>query len=134
MNKLSLTITSELNNISKVESYIDQLFNEFKLSEKLRGKISLSIMEAVNNAILSGNKLNPQKMVKLDAAKNNRKIVIMVEDEGEGFDYKCLPDPTTSDNLMKATGRGLYLMITLTDKLLFMKNGSKVVMTFLLTY
>lgn len=130
MNNLSLTITSESGNIPKVENFIENLFNEFKLPKKLRGKITQSIIEAVNNAILHGNKQNPQKMVQLDAIKSYRKIIIMIEDEGEGFDCKNFPDPTIPNNPAKTAGRGLYLMRTLTDGLVFAKNGAKVVMIF----
>lgn len=59
-------------------------------------------------------------------------MIITVEDEGEGFDFSHIPNPTTPENLMKTTGRGLYLMMTLTDNLLFTRNGAKVEMTFVL--
>ena len=53
-----------------------------------------------------------------------------VEDGGEGFDFNNIPDPTTPENLIKVTGRGLFLMKKLTNELLFVQNGSKVIMTF----
>lgn len=132
MNKLELSISSEIVNIKKVESFIEYFMDEFQIQEKLRGKIALSIVEAVNNAIISGNKQNPQKMVKLKAIKNTKRVIITIEDEGEGFDFKQIPDPTTPERLMQTTGRGLYLMVNLTDELLFAKNGAKVIMSFFL--
>lgn len=132
MNKLELSIPSEVANVKKVENFVEYLMNEFQLQEKLRGKISLPIVEAVNNAILFGNKQNPQKTVKLTAIKSTKKITVTVEDEGEGFDFNKIPDPTTPDKLMQTTGRGLYLMVNLTDELLFARNGAKVIMSFLL--
>lgn len=130
MNKLSLTIASELTNLREVEHFIEKTIKEFELPEDIRGNITLSIMEAVNNSILYGNKQNPQKLVKLAAFKGRQKAVFTIEDEGEGFDFKSIPDPTTPENLEKATGRGLYLMTHLTDELLFAKNGAKVIMIF----
>lgn len=130
MNKLSLTIASELTNLREVEHFIEKTIKEFELPEDIRGKITLSIMEAVNNSILYGNKQDSQKLVKLAAFKGRQKTVFTVEDEGEGFDFKNIPDPTTPENLEKATGRGLYLMTHLTDELLFAKNGAKVIMIF----
>lgn len=118
-----------MNHIRKVENFIENLICEFKLPEELRGRITLSIVEAVNNAILYGNKQNPQKMVKIHAVRSNKKITVTIEDEGEGFDFNHFPDPTTRENSEKATGRGLYLMKSLTDELLFAKNGAKVMMT-----
>lgn len=132
MNKLELSISSEIVNIKKVESFIEYFMDEFQIQEKLRGKIALSIVEAVNNAIICGNKQNPQKMVKLKAIKNTKRVIITIEDEGEGFDFKQIPDPTTPERLMQTTGRGLYLMVNLTDELLFAKNGAKVIMSFFL--
>lgn len=132
MNKLELSISSEIVNIKKVESFIEYFMDEFQIQEKLRGKIALSIVEAVNNAIISGNKQNPQKMVKLKAIKNTKRVIITIEDEGEGFDFKQIPDPTTPERLMQTTGRGLYLIVNLTDELLFAKNGAKVIMSFFL--
>lgn len=133
MNKLSLTIASELNNIRGVENFIEKTIKEFELPEDIRGKIILSITEAVNNSILYGNKQDPQKLVKLAVFRSQKKVIFTVEDEGEGFDFKNIPDPTTPENLEKATGRGLYLMTHLTDELLFAKNGAKVIMVFSLT-
>lgn len=134
MKKLSITIASELNNIRKVENFIEKTIEQFKLSEELKGKITLSIIEAVNNSILYGNKQNPQKSVKLYAVRGRRKVIFTIEDEGEGFDYNNIPDPTTPLNLEQATGRGLYLMKHLTDVLLFDKNGAKVIMIFSLIH
>lgn len=130
MNRLDLTIASELNNIREVEDFIEKTIEQFKLSEDLKGKVTLSIIEAVNNSILYGNKQDSQKLVKLAAFKGRQKAIFIVEDEGEGFDFKNIPDPTTPENIEKATGRGLYLMTHLTDELLFAKNGAKVIMIF----
>ncbi len=80
--------------------------------------------------ILFGNKQNPLKKVKLTAIKNTQKVIITIEDEGEGFDLKKIPDPTTPENLMKTTSRGLYLMAAFTYELLFAKNGAKVILIF----
>lgn len=132
MSKSELTILSDLNNLPEVEDFIENLIDKFGIEENLRVRIMLPVVEAVNNAILFGNKKDSKKTVKLTAAKNNQKIVITVEDEGEGFDFSHIPNPTTPENLMKTTGRGLYLMMTLTDNLLFARNGAKVVMTFVL--
>lgn len=130
MNKLSLIIASELNNIREVEHFIEKTIKEFELPEDIRGKITLSIMEAVNNSILYGNKQDSQKLIKLAVVRSQKKVIFTVEDEGKGFDFKNIPDPTTPVNLEKATGRGLYLMTHLTDELLFAKNGAKVIMIF----
>ena len=132
MNKVEFTISSELNNIPQIEIFIDYLMSVFQIEEKHRGRITLSTIEAVTNAILFGNKRDSQKKVKVIAAKTVKTIMITVEDEGIGFDYRQIPDPTVPQRCMQAVKKGLYLMLNLTDKLSFTKHGAKVFMTFLL--
>ena len=127
MNKLSISISSEISNIVKVENFVETFTDYFALPSVLYGKISLSVIEAVNNAILSGNKRQPDKMVSLVAEKTDKQFKVTVSDEGEGFDYEVIPDP---DNINKITGRGLYLMKTLSDELIFENGGSTVTLVF----
>ena len=105
MNKLSISISSEISNIVKVENFVETFTDYFALPSVLYGKISLSVIEAVNNAILSGNKRQPDKMVSLVAEKTDKQFKVTVSDEGEGFDYEVIPDPTLPDNINKITGR-----------------------------
>lgn len=130
MNKSELSIPSEIGNIIKVENFIENFTDLFGIQPELFGKISLSVIEAVNNAILSGNKLSAEKLVKLEAWKDDHKFYVSVADEGEGFDYTHIPDPTLPVNVVKDAGRGLYLMKTLSDDLKFENNGSKVTLIF----
>lgn len=115
-----------------MEDFIDQIIIAFQIKEKLRGKITLSIIEAVTNAILFGSKQNSRKQVRVTVTKNIKTITFTVEDEGNGFDYTEIPDPTIPQKCMQAAKKGLYLMLNLTDKLSFAKHGAKVSMTFLL--
>jgi len=130
MNKLKLSVPSEVGNIIKVENFIESFSDIFDLRPEFFGKISLPVIEAVNNAILSGNKLSPEKEVKLEAWKEGNRFFVTVEDEGEGFDYMHIPDPTLPDNIEKDAGRGLYVMKSLSDELLFENNGAKVTLVF----
>lgn len=130
MSKLEISISSEIGNIVKVENFIDSFAGYFNLQPKVMGKISLSIIEAVNNAILSGNKRQPDKKVNITAEKINQQFRVTVSDEGEGFDYSIIPDPTLPGNIDKDKGRGLYLMKTLSDELIFENNGSEVTLVF----
>ena len=111
MNKLSISISSEISNIVKVENFVETFTDYFALPSVLYGKISLSVIEAVNNAILSGNKRQPDKMVSLVAEKTDKQFKVTVSDEG-------------------ITGRGLYLMKTLSDELIFENGGSTVTLVF----
>lgn len=132
MNKLEIEISSEISNIVKVENFIESFTTFFQLPADLYGKISLSVIEAVNNAILSGNKRQPEKLVKLTAEKSDTEFKVTVHDEGEGFDFTNIPDPTLPDNINKVTGRGLFIMKTLSDELIFEDNGATVTLVFCL--
>ena len=130
MKKLEIEVSSEISNIIKVENFIEAFTSHFNLDSDLYGKISLSVIEAVNNAILSGNKRQPDKYVKLVAWKQDNRFMVTVSDEGEGFDYTNIPDPTLPDNINKVTRRGLFLMKTLYDDLIFENNGATVTLVF----
>lgn len=130
MNKLEISISSEISNIVKVENFIESFVEYFQLPSDLFGKISLAVIEAVNNAILSGNKRIPDKLVTLTAERMDDKFMVTVSDEGEGFDYTNIPDPTLPDNINKVTGRGLFLMKTLSDELNFENNGATVTLVY----
>ena len=130
MNMLEISISSEISNIVKIGNFIESFTVHFNLSPELYGKISLSVIEAVNNAILSGNKRDPKKKVTLIAEKTGKQFRVKVSDEGDGFDYSVIPDPTLPDNITKVAGRGLYLMKTLSDELIFENGGATVNLIF----
>lgn len=125
MDKLEFSIASEIGNIVKVENFIDYFSDVYNVEPDVFGKISLCVIEAVNNAILYGNKLNSSKYVKFLVYEEEKRLFVTIKDEGEGFDYSYIPD-----NIEKDAGRGLYLMKTLSDDLIFEDGGSKVTMIF----
>lgn len=132
MNYFSLTIASNPDNIGKVEKFIDDIIEKLEIPEKLHARIALPIIEAVTNSILFRNDNDPQKIVKLFAARGRQKIVITVEDNGKGIDFNKLPNFTTTNEIIEETSRGLYMLVSLPDELLFARNGAKVVMTYFL--
>ena len=127
-----LEISSDIVNVSEVESLIDKVCEEFALNEDNYGNILIAVTEAVNNAIVHGNKNNPTKKVEVAVNKEIKEIIFTVIDEGEGFDFNNLPDPTAPENLEKPDGRGIFLMKNLSDKVEFFDNGTKVCITFVI--
>jgi len=125
-----LEIFSDISNISEVEKLIDTVCEDLKLSEDNYGNILIAVTEAVNNAIIHGNKNNSSKKVKIIVDKITKEVVFSVFDEGGGFDFNVLPDPTAPENLEKPNGRGIFLMKSLADKVEFFENGTKVCITF----
>ena len=119
-------IPSIKENVSVVESFIENVGEKIKIEETIYGNVLVSVTEAVNNAIVHGNKEDKTKKVKLGLKKNKKSVRFVVEDEGVGFDYENLPDPTNPKNLDKVKGRGIFLIRSLSDKTTF-KNGGRMI-------
>jgi serine/threonine-protein kinase RsbW len=129
MEKL-LRISSKIENLRKVEKLVDDLSTEFSISSDVYGNILIATLEAANNAILHGNKLDEKKNVNILCRMENNFLIIKIEDEGGGFDYKNVPDPTAPENIENVNGRGIFLMEKLSDKIEFTRNGATVVLEF----
>ncbi|TRX71662.1 ATP-binding protein [Carboxylicivirga sp. M1479] len=131
VNKLEFN--SETKNINIVEKLIDDLSNTFDLHSDIYGKLLLAVVEGVNNAIVHGNKLNKEKIVTVEYSIEEDKVEFIIKDEGTGFDYTTIPDPTKPENLEKTHGRGVFLMHHLADEIEFEEEGSVVKMIFNIT-
>lgn len=128
VNKLEFN--SEIKNINIVEKLVDDLSNEHDLHSDIYGKLLLAVVEGVNNAIVHGNKLDKDKIVKVEYLVDDEKVEFTIYDQGTGFDYTNIPDPTKPENLEKTHGRGIFLMHHLADDIEFENEGSIVKMTF----
>lgn len=126
MNTISIQVPSIIDNIRMIESFIDNAKERFHLDEDIYGNIMIAVTEAVNNAIKHGNAGNSSKNVYLSLFLNENLLKFTIRDEGPGFDYHNLPDPTSPENLEKPGGRGIFLMKHLSDEVEF-KDGGKVV-------
>lgn len=123
-------LKSQLESLTKIEACVDELREQFIFSEDDYGNILIAITEAVNNAITHGNGLNPSKKVCLNIGGSPDQICFVIEDEGAGFDYHNVPDPTLPENVEKLSGRGIFLMKELADDVVFEKNGAKISLKF----
>ena len=125
-----LEFSSTIENIALVEKLIDDVCNEFSISEDLYGNIIISITEAVNNAIKHGNKNNIAIPTRVSCQILSNKIKFVVTDQGTGFNYSDLPDPTAPENLEIISGRGVFLMQQLAEEVKFNKEGNQVELYF----
>ena len=130
MNSLKIQIPSLVENIRIVEGFIDNVKESFNIDDDIYGHIMVSITEAVNNAIKHGNQCDKNKTVILAAECEENLLRFFVEDDGPGFNYDKLPDPTAPENLEKLGGRGIFLMKHLSDEVKFHNNGKKVELVF----
>jgi serine/threonine-protein kinase RsbW len=112
-----LEIESDPNNLITVEEFINYFAKDLGLDDEKLNGLLLSITEATTNAIVHGNKGDRKKNVYIDVNASDSILTIVVRDEGVGFDPSEVPDPTHPDNLLKDSGRGLYLMRVYMDEL-----------------
>ena len=125
-----LRFDSKPENIAVVERLIDQLSEQHSIIPEHYGNVLIAMTEGVNNAIVHGNKLDPEKSVTVVCAVDDKNLVFRISDEGPGFDFDNLPDPTAPENIEKPHGRGVFLMRHLADECAFEDDGRIVELTF----
>jgi serine/threonine-protein kinase RsbW len=133
MKTINIEIPSLPENIRIVESFIDNAKDTYDLNDDIYGNIMIAVTESVNNAIMHGNKQLKNKNVSLTVLFDDDAIKFTIQDQGEGFDYQHLPDPTSPENLSKPGGRGIFLMKHLCDEVSFKDEGRTVELTFYLS-
>ena len=126
----TLVISSKLRNIEQVREFVKEVFREACLNMNSFNRIFLGISEAVNNAILHGNQLNPEKNVFIKMQLSGNKFNIEVEDEGNGFCKDVLSDPTSEENIKSEHGRGIFIIRNLADEITFKEDGRRVLIQF----
>ena len=116
--------------ISRIEIFLRHISDRLHMDDGIMYRVLVSCTEAVNNAIVHGNKSDPNKKVIIRCRVEKKTITIYVSDEGKGFDSENLQDPREEKNLMKESGRGIFLMRSLMDQVKFkhLKSGSVVEM------
>ncbi len=121
-----------IENIQIIESFIDNAKEEFEINDDMYGNIMISVTECISNAIVHGNQSDSSKLVHLELKMEPGLLRCSIEDEGNGFDFNQLPDPTNPENLEKTGGRGIFLMKHLSDEVKFEDGGKKTVLSFYL--
>ena len=125
-----LNFPSDIGNLRIVEKAIDELSLELDLSDEVYGNVLVATMEATNNAIIHGNRSNPEKKVTIKIKIVEKELMVHIEDQGAGFDHLNIPDPTSPENIEKINGRGIFLMERLSDEILYIEDGRIVELKF----
>ena len=125
-----LTVPSQQERLADVDNFTEKLVNKTCFRGGDVDDIAIAISEAVNNAILHGNKLDSAKVVNVKVFLCSKYLRIVVQDQGDGFSLDRVPDPREEENLLKASGRGLLIMRHLMDRISFkaLKRGLQVTM------
>ncbi|MFQ5865603.1 MAG: ATP-binding protein [bacterium] len=127
-NDFEVTIPSRLEEIETVEKLAERAADEMKFNDEEKDSLAIAVTEAVNNAIIHGNKKDIKKKVHIKFVLQANKLIITVKDEGKGFDPNSVSDPLAPENLLKESGRGIFILSTLMDdvKFNFEKDGTEI--------
>jgi serine/threonine-protein kinase RsbW len=122
------TIANDSHLLKEISKKLIAALKEKGVKEDIIFDVHVGFEEALRNAMIHGNKSNPDKKVLIETIVTDSSVTICVEDEGEGFDPKELPDPTLDENLLRESGRGVYLINHLMDEVRYEQGGRRVVM------
>jgi len=122
LEKLTLILKSNRNEIRKFEELLEQANRNFNLAMERIINLQIACSEALINAIVHGNKEDENKKVYTEIAYDATILTVRIKDEGNGFDIHKLPDPTSNENILKESGRGVYIIKSLVDE--FICNSS----------
>jgi serine/threonine-protein kinase RsbW len=123
-----LVLESDTKNIHQVEDFFIRLQGEYAITEEKLHALLVAVTEAVNNGMIHGNKNDKLKHVIISCKLQGKTLTITITDEGVGFVPDSLPNPLHDENLLRAGGRGVFLMKTLMESVRFNKRGNQVTM------
>ena len=115
----SFRLSSTMESVSEVEEAADHLATEAGLDEDQRFHIGMAVREAAINAVLHGNEYDPTRYIAVSLENTGKDLVIVIADEGSGFNPDKVPDPLAAENLLRGTGRGIFLIRSLMDEVHF---------------
>jgi serine/threonine-protein kinase RsbW len=121
-----IKLPSDFNSLVDVENLVDRVCSGLGVHEEAYGNVLVAVTEAVNNAIQHGNELNKELFVDVAVGDKSEEFCFNIKDEGDGFNFSVLPDPTAPENLLKESGRGIFLMKNLADDVIYDGVGNSV--------
>jgi len=117
-----MVIESDLNNVQKVEKLTEKIAEYMHFSDEEKDSLAIAVTEIVGNAIVHGNKKDKNKNVTIDFEYKNDSITVLIQDEGKGFSVNDIANPLEPENLLKESGRGIFIVRALMDQVDFKSN------------
>jgi len=121
-----LIIHSKKTELKKVETFLKEIFITYSLPEKHFNKVFLCVSEAVINSIEHGHKHDADKQIRVQVGLEDNNVSVIITDEGDGFDFKAIADPTEIHNLKKESGRGIHIIKSICDVLRYNEKGNSI--------
>ena len=115
----SFKLSSTMESVEVVETAADELAVEAGLDEDQRFHIAMAVREAAINAVLHGNEYDPARQIEVALENTGKDLMITIADQGRGFDPDKIPDPLAKENILRGTGRGIFLIRSLMDEVHF---------------
>ena len=117
--RLSFKLASTMESVAEVEAAAEKLTQSAGMDEDESFRVVMAVREAAVNAVLHGNGYDPNKQISASFENNGKSLVITIADQGEGLDPETLPDPLAPENLLRGTGRGIFLIRSFLDEVHF---------------
>jgi serine/threonine-protein kinase RsbW len=116
---MSFSLSSTMESVREVEAVAEKLAEEAGLDEDERFHVTMAVREAAVNAVLHGNDYDPAKQITVSAENTGTALVFTIADQGKGLDPDTIPDPLAPENLLRGTGRGIFLIRSFMDEVHF---------------
>ena len=129
-NLFTLQLPSKLESLNLLENLIETIAEKYDIGPDTYANMMTCLNEVFINAVVHGNKLQEDKKVIINAEADGKRVIWTVTDQGDGFDYNALPDPTAPENLENLTGRGVFIVKQLADQCVFNTKGNEVELHF----
>ncbi len=119
LTRTSLTLASTLESVDRLEQEAESFVKRLGFSEDEVGNVAMAVREAAVNAVIHGNAYQRGKQVRAHFEATDQDLIFRVSDEGSGFDSDNIPDPLSPENILRGSGRGIFLMRTFMDEVHF---------------
>lgn len=130
--KKELVLKSTYEELDKLEGFLNDLQKDLEFNDEFYARLMLTVSEAATNGVVHGNELDSSKKVILKADYNGELLVITTQDEGSGFNPEEVADPLAVENILKTSGRGVFLMGEYADSVEYQNGGKKLILEFVL--
>ena len=116
---VTYTLESSLDSVNRVEKTAEEMARKAGLEEDEIYRVAMAVREASINAVLHGNEYDPARQIAVSLENTGKDLVIVIADQGHGFNPDKVPDPLAAENLLRGTGRGIFLIRSLMDEVHF---------------
>jgi serine/threonine-protein kinase RsbW len=118
-SRITYTLDSSLDSVDRVEQTAEELAKKAGMDEDEIYRVTMAVREAAVNAVLHGNSYDPEKRITATFENTGEALVIRITDQGKGLDPATLPDPLAPENLLRGSGRGIFLIRSFMDEVHF---------------